>query len=354
MSTPRLWVDRTILQSNLREMQNLATSRRIKMRPHIKAHKCREIMHMQLAEGASGITVAKLGEAETMVTAGAKNVFVAYPLVGEEKLDRLVALSERALVTVAVDNFEVAQRMAARFDEERPIEVLIEVDSGLNRCGVLPEEAVFLARALITLPNLKLKGVFTHAGQAYGATPEKVRAIGLMEAHTVVAVRDALHQYNINIETVSTGSTPTAKHNLEVAGVTEIRPGNYVWNDAIQVGLGVATLSQCALTVEATVVSSPAPGRIVIDAGSKALGLDKGAHGLSIVSGFGHIIGWPTLVIERLSEEHGVVTFQGTGPAIGQKLRIVPNHACVVVNLADKLWVTDTEQWLVAARGRSD
>jgi len=354
MSTPRLWVDRTILQSNIQEMQDLAMLRGIKLRPHIKAHKCREVMNMQLAAGASGITVAKLGEAETMVTAGAKDVFVAYPLVGEDKLDRLVALSQRALVTVAVDNLEVAQRMAERFADTRPIGVLIEVDSGLKRCGVLPDEAVGLARALRELPNLRLKGVFTHAGQVYGATPEKVREIGLMEARTVVAVRDALQQHGIDIETVSTGSTPTAKHNLEVEGVTEIRPGNYVWNDCIQVGLGVAARSQCALTIETTVVSSPAPGRIVIDAGSKVLGLDKGAHGLNIVNGYGHIIGWPEAVMERLSEEHGVVTFQGAGPAIGQKLRVIPNHACVVVNLAEALWVNDKEYWSVAARGRSD
>lgn len=354
MSTPRLLVDREIVERNIREMQDLATSLRIKLRPHIKAHKCLEIMNMQLKAGSSGITVAKLGEAETMHKGGAQDIFVAYPLVGEEKLDRLVALAQVAEVTVAVDNLEVAERMAERFTDTRPIGVLIEVDSGLKRCGVLPDEAVDLARALLAVPNLKLKGVFTHAGQVYGATPEKVHEIGLMEAHTVVAVRDALEKYDITIETVSTGSTPTAKHNVEVAGVTEIRPGNYVWNDAIQVGLGVARLSQCALTVEATVVSSPMPGRLVIDAGSKVLGLDKGAHGLSIVTGYGRIIGWPELTIERLSEEHGVVTFLGAAPAIGQKVRIVPNHACVVVNLAEALWVNDREYWSVAARGRSD
>lgn len=355
MCTPRLVVDKTQLLENIRSMQEAARDQKVNLRPHIKAHKCAEIMKLQLAQGAVGITVAKLGEAEAMAMAGAADIFIAYQLVGKDKLQRLHSLSLNTRVSVAVDNMEQARSLAECFTEESPLEVLIEVDTGLRRCGVVPVDVVGLARELVALGSLKLKGIFTHAGQVYGVAPEQVEAIGVTEAESMVKVQNELQKSGINVDVVSTGSTPTARHNLRVKGITEIRPGNYVFNDSIQLGLGVATASQCALQVEATVISAPAPDRCVIDAGSKVFGLDKGAHGMSIVTGFGRVVGYPELTIDRLSEEHGVLSGKGRLPKVGERLYIIPNHACVAVNLLDRLHVRgSSEVWPVTARGRVD
>lgn len=355
MQTPRLIVDKRQLTDNIRRMQEAANLKQVNLRPHIKAHKCPDIMQLQLAHGAKGITVAKLGEAEIMAAAGANDIFIAYQLVGPDKLHRLQSLARRARVSVAVDNMEQAENIADFFTSDSPLEVLIEVDTGLKRCGVVPADVLSLAGAIVNRPSLKLKGIFTHAGQVYGAAPEQVEAIGVAEAQTMVNLYGELKNRGINIDVVSTGSTPTALHNLKVAGVNEIRPGNYVFYDAIQIGLGVASLAQCALQVEATVISTPAPDRCVIDAGSKVFGLDKGAHGTNVVTGFGRVIGHPELTIERLSEEHGVLTTTGELPKVGERLYIIPNHACVVVNLADRLYIRDSEEaWPITARGRVD
>jgi D-serine deaminase-like pyridoxal phosphate-dependent protein len=336
-------------------MQAAADLAQVKLRPHIKAHKCGQIMHRQLAAGAIGITVAKLGEATAMADCGATDIFIAYPLIGQDKLTRLANLAKRVKVSVAVDDYFAARHMAEHFDPARPLDVLIEVDTGLKRCGVPPQAVYDLARALRELPSLCLKGIFTHAGHAYGASPDRVEAIGLEEAQVMADLARDLKRHGIVLEVVSTGSTPTARHNLKIPGITEIRPGNYVFYDAIQVGLGVVPLSACALSVQATVVSRPTDHRCVIDAGSKVLGLDKGAHGMSIVTGFGTILEHPELTIERLSEEHGVVVSAQAVPAIGTELKVIPNHACVAVNLADNLHLAESDEvWPVTARGRVD
>lgn len=354
MLTPRIKVDLTVLKGNISLMQSAASAAGVALRPHIKAHKSTDIMKLQLKAGACGITVAKLGEAETMAMAGAGDIFVAYQVMGEEKYKRLKTLSEQVTVSVAVDNLEHCRVLASQFAPEQPLDVLIEVDTGLRRCGVLPAEVLGLAREVVKVPGIRLKGIFTHAGHAYGSTAQNIERIGLEEAQTMVNCNKTLMAAGINLEVVSTGSTPTAIHNLKVAGITEIRPGNYVFNDAIQVGLGVADESHCALTVETTVISTPAPNRVVIDAGSKVFGLDKGAHGTSVVVGFGRIIGRPDLIIERLSEEHGIIVCTGPRPALGQKLEVIPNHACVAVNLANQMWVDENTTWDISARGRVD
>lgn len=355
MSTPRLVLSKQQLEQNIGAMQSAADLARVKLRPHIKAHKCGEIMQRQLAAGATGITVAKLGEALAMADCGAEDIFIAYPLVGANKLTRLANLAKRVKVSVGVDNLLTASQMAQYFEPLRPLDVLIEVDTGLKRCGVLPQAVSDLAFALRELPSLRFKGIFTHAGHVYGVSPDRVEAIGLAEAQVMADLAHDLRRQGIVPEVVSTGSTPTALYNLKVPGITEIRPGNYVFYDAIQVGLGVVSLTACSLYVQATVVSRPTDFRCVIDAGSKVLGLDKGAHGMSIVTGFGTILRHPELTIERLSEEHGVVVSTQAVPPIGTELKIIPNHACVVVNLADNLHLEGSQEvWPVIARGRVD
>ncbi|WP_227763471.1 alanine racemase [Zhaonella formicivorans] len=361
LDTPALVLDLDKLEQNIRDMSAFAKEYNIKLRPHIKAHKIPEIALRQIETGAVGITVAKLGEAEVMAEAGITDILVAYPVVGPEKVERLVNLAKEATVSSVVDNLEQAQALSAAFSKAGlTLPVLVEIDTGLKRCGLAPDKEVaeFAAR-LQALPGLTFKGLMTHAGHVYGVKdPGEVPRIGRQEGEILVELAALLAEKGIEVEEVSVGSTPTAKHSGKVEGVTEIRPGNYVFYDAIQIGLGVALPERCALTVLCTVVSAPEKGRRIIDAGSKTLALDRGAHGNALVTGYGYLPDWPGWQVARLSEEHGIMESEksGHGPRLGEKVRIIPNHACPVVNLADAVYVVKAgeivEKWQVAARGK--
>lgn len=341
LETPALVVDLVRLERNIDRMARLAESAGVSLRPHIKSHKTPWIARLQVAAGASGLTVAKLGEAEAMFAEGFGDIFIAYEIVGEDKIRRLLSLSSKARVGCAVDNLEAARELDfAAGRQGRSLEVLIEVDTGLGRCGVPPgPETVRLYREVAALPNLKLRGIFTHAGHAYAArTPAEVEEVARHEGRSMAELAELLRREGLRPEVVSVGSTPTVPHSALVPGVTEIRPGNYVFNDAIQIGLGVAAEDDCALRVLATVISRSAPDRAVIDAGSKSLGLDRGAHGVSLVPGFGRVVGHPDLIVERLSEEHGILRLPGGYPLpLGTRVEIIPNHACPVANLFDRM-----------------
>lgn len=364
LDTPAVVIDRDRLEANIAGMAAFCRDTGVSLRPHVKAHKLPQIALKQLAAGAAGVTVARLKEAEVMAAAGIRDILIAYQVVGAAKIGRLLRLAAQARLAVAVDSAAGARllaRAARKCGQE--LSCLIEINSGLDRCGVPPGDAALeLARELTRIPGLAFKGIFTHAGQVYGAaSPDQVAAIGQREGEMIAATAALMRDAGLRVETVSAGSTPTARYAAAVKGVTEIRPGNYVFNDAIQVGLGVASPDQCALSVYATVISKPAPGRVVIDAGSKTFALDKGAHGSEVVSGYGIIADYPHLVLSRLSEEHGIITAPagtargGRVPALGEQLRIIPNHACVVVNLAETVLVAGggrvVERWPVAAKG---
>ena len=258
-------------------------------------------------------------------------------------------------LAVGVDSLEGARTLAAVFaDAGRRLDVMLKVDVGYHRVGVLPEDAPLVALRLADTPGLRLRGVFTHAGQSYAEeSPEGVARVGAHEGATLAGVAEALRGRGLAVEEVSVGSTPTARHAMAQPGVTECRPGNYVYHDASQVALGTCAEEDCAITVLATVVSVPAPGRAVLDAGSKTLSSDPlrpraGGHGL--------VLGTASR-LARLSEEHGVVEVAaGDSFRVGQKVRVLPNHACVVSNLHDRVTVIRGEdvvdEWVVAARGR--
>ncbi|HZJ72422.1 MAG TPA: alanine racemase, partial [Planctomycetota bacterium] len=277
------------------------------------------------------------------------------PVVGGDKARRLLDLAERVRLAVGVDSLEGARSLAAPFaDAGRTLDLMLKVDVGLHRVGVEPEEAPALALRLAETPGVRLRGLFTHAGQAYyQPTPDDVARVGAHEGATLAATAEAVRALGVAVEEVSVGSTPTARHALAVKGVTECRPGNYVYHDASQVGLGTCAEDDCAMTVLATVVSVPAPGRAVLDAGSKTLSSDPlrprpDGHGL--------VLGTRSRV-QRLSEEHGVIDVApGDSFRVGQKVRVLPNHACVVSNLHDHVWVIRgddiVDRWAVAARGR--
>jgi D-serine deaminase-like pyridoxal phosphate-dependent protein len=356
LDTPAVVVDMARLETNVARMADAARRAGVRLRPHAKTHKNPEVARLQLAFGASGLTVAKIGEAEAFFeTTGCDDFFIAYPIVGSGKAQRLLALARRARMIVGVDSEEGARTLSPAFEAAgRRLDVRIEVDTGLHRTGVAPERVRPLAEALTRLPGLRLQGLFTHAGHAYAApTRDGIAAVGREEGAVLAACGEELRGAGFEIDDVSVGSTPTAASAMKVTGVTECRPGTYVFNDATQVGLGVCGPEHCALTVIATVVSVPAPDRAVIDAGSKTLSSERArpadqVYG-ELADGSGRLV--------RLTEEHGVIEpAPGAVFRVGQRVRVVPSHVCPVVNLHDHLTaVRDGEvegELRVAARGR--
>ena len=355
VSTPAVLIDVDVLQRNIAHMAERARAAGVRLRPHGKTHKLLEVGRLQLAAGAGGLSLAKTSEAEVFAAAGFDDIFVAYPVVGADKGRRLLALAERIRLAVGVDSVDGARTLGTVFASAgRRLDVRLKIDSGLHRVGVLPEQAPSVARAIADLPGLQLTGVFTHAGHAYGETAANgVAAVGQHEGGTMSAVAEALRRAGLEIKTVSVGSTPTARHAMTVAGVTECRPGNYVYHDASQVSLGTCGLEDCAMTVVATVVSTPAPDRAVLDAGSKTLSTDPLRPR---AEGHGWVLGRKAR-LSKLSEEHGVLGVEeGERFRVGERVRVLPNHACVVSNLHDRVLAVRGErveaEWRVAARGR--
>jgi D-serine deaminase-like pyridoxal phosphate-dependent protein len=357
LETPVALVDLEVLERNLARMAAAAREHGVRLRPHAKTHKSVELGRLQLRAGARGLSLAKTGEAEVFAQAGFDDIFLAYPIVGADKARRLLALSERVRLAVGADSTEGAATLAGTFHAAgRALDVLLKVDSGFGRVGVPPEAALETATRLASLPGIRLRGVFTHAGHGYlRDTPEGVAEVGRREGELLVEVAERLRRSGLPVEEVSVGSTPTARHAMAVPGISECRPGNYVFHDASQVSLGTCGLADCALSVLATVVSVPAAGRAVVDAGSKTLSSDPlrpraGGHGL--------VLGRRSR-LERLSEEHGVLQVaEGESFRVGERIRLLPNHACVVANLHDRLHVVRGERvedvWPVTARGRVD
>jgi D-serine deaminase-like pyridoxal phosphate-dependent protein len=357
LPTPAVLVDLSVLEANIARQAQRAREAGVKLRPHAKTHKSPQIARMQLAAGARGISLAKTSEAEVFAREGFDDIFLAYPVVGRGKPERLLALSETIRLAVGVDSIEGAAALSQVFSTaRRRLDVRLKIDCGYHRVGVLPEAALEVARRLAELPGLALNGVFTHAGQAYAAeTPEDVAAVARDEGEAVVRVAEQLRMAGLPVLEISVGSTPSARLAMRVPGVTECRPGNYVFHDGSQVALGTCEASDCAMTVLATVVSVPARDRAVLDAGSKTLSSDPlrprpGGHGL--------VLGTASR-IEKLSEEHGVVhVAHGDRFSVGERVRILPNHACVISNLHDRLYGVRSgrveTEFQVAARGRVD
>jgi D-serine deaminase-like pyridoxal phosphate-dependent protein len=335
LDTPALVVDLDVLEHNIEEMAAVASNAGVRLRPHTKTHKCPEVARMQVDAGADGITVAKLGEAEVMVDAGFDDVLVAYPLVGDAKLDRLRALRERARISVSLDSLEVAEGLVRLGGDA--IEVFVEVDTGHHRLGRPPgEPTVELVSQVAAIEGVEVVGLLTHGGHAYRSTPGELAAAAEREGRDLVETAERCAAAGVGIREISVGSTPTARAVANVDGVTEIRPGTYVYNDVQQMRLGVANEATCAARVLATVVSRPWQDRFVIDAGSKSLSSD-GADGPPF-PGRGVVAGRPDLLLDFLTEEHGVghVEPGSEPPAIGDRLQVIPLHVCSCVNLFDE------------------
>jgi D-serine deaminase-like pyridoxal phosphate-dependent protein len=363
LDTPCTIVDLERLERNIAEMAALAQEAQVDLRPHIKTHKTPQIAAMQLDAGAVGLTCAKISEAEAMADAGFTNLFVCYPIVTETKARRLAALAARpglSLSTIVDSPQGVAALSDAFAGAAEPLQTLVKVNTGLGRIGVAPGAAtVDLARSVEAAPGLRFGGVCAHEGFTYGLPdPEERAAAARAGAEALVETAEALSAAGLRAARVSVGATPGIDSLAAAPGVTEIRPGNYVFYDAMQVGLGVAPLDRCALRVLTTVVSHATRDRAVIDAGSKTLTTDRGAHGRTTAGGYGTIVGREDIRIERLSEEHGWLRLDpaGSDVEIGDTLEIVPVHACPVANLAHELTVVRDDavigRWAVAAAGR--
>ena len=341
LDTPALLVDLDRLDQNIAAMADQSRQAGLRLRPHFKTHKSTDIARRQLDAGAVGITVATLDEAQALVVAGIDApILVAFQVVAEPKLERAMGLAAQRPLILAIDSpvgADVIARAAAAAGIR--VDVWIEIDSGLRRCGVVAADAPVLARRVSERDDLRLTGMFTHAGQSYAARDAaEVESIAETEAASVVEAVRATRAIGIPVETVSAGSTPTARFLDSASGLTEMRPGTYVFYDNLQVALGTIDTDRCALSVAATVISRPTSDRAVIDAGSKTFGLDRGAHSSSPLKDFGRLIDVEGALV-RLSEEHGVLTVPDDSPiSIGDRVRIVPNHVCSVSNLGRRFY----------------
>jgi D-serine deaminase-like pyridoxal phosphate-dependent protein len=367
LRTPQVLIDRLRLESNIARMQAAATARKIRLRPHSKTHKSPVVAWMQIRQGAAGICCAKLGEAEVFADAGIGDIRLPYPL-HPSNADRVLALMDRARISIIVDHPVVARGWSDAMSRAgRTLEVLAKVDVGFHRCGIDPDapDAIAFLRDVAALPGLRFRGLLSHAGHGYHADSEdELRRTAKTEAAIHARLAAAARAAGIPIEESSVGATPTARFSLDEPGLTEMRPGNYVYLDRAQVALNVATLDDCAMSVMATVVSKPAAGRIILDCGSKTLSSDA-ARGFSKPEGYGAVFadleaGAPdgSLLVERLSEEHATVrvTSGSTRLQPGDRVRVLPNHACAVSNLMDQVYLVDGPQVVdtleVAARGK--
>jgi D-serine deaminase-like pyridoxal phosphate-dependent protein len=359
VETPHLSIDGAKMKKNIEKMAAIAERNGVALRPHVKTHKIPAIAQAQVEAGAAGITVAKVSEAEVMADAGLEDIFIAYPLVTDSKIRRAVELAQKLKkIIVGVDSLEGARRLSTAAGDQI-MEVRLEVDTGLRRTGVAYDEAVELAREIDAFDNLDLSGIYTYRGAVLGGSPTLDRKnAGLEEGDLMVSLADRMREREIDIRDVSLGSTPTAKYAAEVEGVTEIRPGTYVFYDRMQARLGACSLEECAATVVCTVVSRPHEDLAVIDGGSKTFATDvqPGIEPLNL-EGFGHGVGYPGTTLERLTEEHGMLTVTGEHELkVGDTLRIIPNHVCSTVNLHDEVYLVGesgaVEEVRVAARGK--
>ncbi len=346
LETPAVVIDLTVALRNIARAQAHLAAQGLAVRPHIKTHKLARLAEAQIAAGAVGITCQKIGEVEALLDEAPSiaDVLLTYPVLGNSKLARLTALARRVRLSTVADSAAVVDALSAAFaGEPEPLRVLVECDTGGRRCGVqTPDEAADLARHIAGAPGLVFGGLMTYPAAGGQAAATRF----LAEA------KRAAERAGLTVPVVSSGGTPDLWQTRADGVVTEYRPGTYVYNDRSLMARGAAAEDDCALRVVATVVSNPTPGRVVIDAGTKVLTSDL----LGLI-GHGLVRGLPDLTIDQLSEEHGRLTSADAIPLrVGDRVEIIPNHACVVTNMVDAVHVRmpdgAIELWPVTARGR--
>jgi D-serine deaminase-like pyridoxal phosphate-dependent protein len=356
IDTPALVVDLDIMERNLSRVADYAREHGLRLRPHTKTHKSVSLARRQIALGAAGLTVAKVGEAEVMLGAEPSDVLVAFPIIGQTKLARLMEVARRTRVTVALDNASAARQLSdAARTAQVEVGVLAEMDVGLGRVGVAPDDVLQLAQTMEKLPNIRFEGITFYPGQV-----KSLDDSGLAEMSRVSEVlRDVLDRFRaagVEARIVSGGSTPTLFHSHEFHGMTEIRPGTYVFNDINTVRSGACELQDCAASILATVVSTARPGHMIIDGGSKTFSSDRLSNSSEVT--FGHLTEAPAARFHKMNEEHGFIdlTHADAEFQVGDRVHMIPNHICVAVNLHERVYGIRgdkvEEVWTVDARGK--
>jgi D-serine deaminase-like pyridoxal phosphate-dependent protein len=357
IDTPALLIDLDIMERNLSRVATYAKENGLRLRPHTKTHKSPHVGRLQLASGAVGLTVAKVGEAEVMLAAEPKDLLVAYPVIGRQKLARLMPVARATKVTVALDSLFAARQISdAARAEGVDIGILAEFDAGFGRVGVTPGEPLLtLVQSIRRLPHITFEGLTFYPGHI-----KNTEEGGLEELKAVAAIVDSVladfRRAGVEVGVVSGGSTPTLFHSHLVGGLNEIRPGTYVYNDLSTVRSGACTLEDCAATLLCTVVSTARPGQMIVDGGSKTFSSDRLPGTAEMI--FGHVADAPGARFFRMNEEHGYVDVSRAEREflVGDRVRIVPNHVCAAVNLHDQVYGIRGDSvettWKVEGRGK--
>jgi D-serine deaminase-like pyridoxal phosphate-dependent protein len=358
LDTPALLIDLDIFERNLARVAAYAKANRLRLRPHTKTHKVPAIGKLQLLSGAVGLTVAKVGEAEVMLGSGTPDILVAYPVIGRAKLKRLSAVARQTRVTVALDSAAAARQLSdAAVEAQIGFGALAEVDVGLGRVGVSPgEELLQLARTIESMPGLTFEGITFYPGHIRKMGEDGAEAALQDLSRTVESMLDDFRRAGIEARVVSGGSTPTLFRSHQIAGLNEIRPGTYVYNDVNTVLSGACDWGDCAVSILTTVVSTARKGQMIVDGGSKTFSSDRMAGAAE--PGFGRVVEAPECVFHKQNEEHGFVDTRRAGRefAVGDRVRIIPNHVCVAVNLHEQVYGIRREEvetvWKVEGRGK--
>lgn len=347
LDTPALILDKTAFDRNRRTMQALLEKTTMKFRPHYKSHHCPVIAKMQIADGAKGITCAKLGEAEDIAACGIEDILIANQIVQPEKLPRVAALADKCRLTLCVDNAEniltLEQAMAGH---SSPLYCLVEYNIGMNRCGVdTHEEVLALAELISRQPHLRFEGIQAYAGQMSHEMDFNVRRAETESIEQDLRIlKDKLETAGLSVKEISGGSTGMVELKPGDSIYTEMQCGSYLFMDCAYGSMNLCF--ENALFVLASVISIK-PDRIVTDCGTKSLGMDQGNP---VFVGFE---GVPV----KMSEEHGQITVPGHTCRLNDKIRYIPGHCCTTVNSHDRIYVVDgddvTDVWPVVSRGKS-
>lgn len=342
LDTPAVLVDLDVLDSNIERMQAFADREGFALRPHVKSHKSLAVARRQLDAGATGLCVATASEAQVMAASDAPDVMVAYPLVGHRKLERLDELAGDGRLTLVSDSVEVTngyRRYATSLG--KVIRVLVEVDTGMHRAGADPRVVEKVAADVAQGSGLEFAGIMTHAGHAHDVPSRMdINRVARDEAATMGAVRERLEAIGLEVPTVSAGSTITSPYLQRGDGITEIRPGTYVYNDLRTLGRFACAPEMIAASVLSTVVSING-SRVTIDAGSKTLTTTWGSQ-----SGYGKVVEHPEATFSRVSEEHGVLNIPRSEGSVrvGDRVRVLPVHVCVWMDLQPEIYGTRNGQ----------
>ncbi|EMR07291.1 D-threonine aldolase [Bhargavaea cecembensis DSE10] len=361
LDTPALLIDQEILLENIRSMQAYADANGVKLRPHTKTHKMPVVAKMQEKAGASGITVAKTGEAEVMAARGLNNIFIANQVVGKTKLERVRKLAETIDISFGVDSpVQIRQIEEVFRGAQKPAQVLVEIEVGEKRSGVI-EEADFheLLKEIRSSEHVRFRGVFSHDGHTYKAeSAEQCRELFEEASARTLRFAEIAREAGMEPETVSIGSTPPFLLGFNIPeGITEIRPGTYVFMDASQSNV-LGDYGRCAATILTTIISKPTRERVITDVGAKGITAQTRTAGITATKGLGKIKEFDDVFVDGVFDEHAIIYNEGFSRQveIGDKVRIIPNHICPVCNLHERAWLVSgdgvVDEIPVEARGK--